>query len=94
VRNENVRSSSASSSEASPSSISPEQPKGKSSSEQQPLEKAVKEPPKLLSLTKSNSSTVETPNTSRPVTLTIPSFLQNANVINVTINYGGAQEDD
>ncbi|CAG8734960.1 6395_t:CDS:1, partial [Funneliformis mosseae] len=40
VRNENVRSNSANSSEASSSSISPKRPKGKSSSEQQPLEKA------------------------------------------------------
>ncbi|RIA83164.1 hypothetical protein C1645_880665 [Glomus cerebriforme] len=31
---------------------------------------------------------IETPVVSRPVTLTIPSFSQNANVINVTINYG------
>ncbi|CAB5356597.1 unnamed protein product [Rhizophagus irregularis] len=31
----------------------------------------------------------ETPVVSRPVTPTIPSFSQNANVINVTINYGG-----
>src|SRR5207237_5540848 len=30
----------------------------------------------------------ETPVVSRPVTPTIPSFSQNANVINVTINYG------
>ncbi|UZN99881.1 uncharacterized protein OCT59_001146 [Rhizophagus irregularis] len=32
---------------------------------------------------------IETPVVSRPVTPTIPSFSQNANVINVTINYGG-----
>ena len=30
----------------------------------------------------------ETPVVSRPVTPTLPSFSQNANVINVTINYG------
>ncbi|RIA96329.1 hypothetical protein C1645_815500 [Glomus cerebriforme] len=38
------------------------------------------------------SSTIETHLISRPVTPTIPSFLQNANVINVTINYGEADE--
>ncbi len=31
--------------------------------------------------------TIKTPNNFRPVTLTIPSFSQNANVINITINY-------
>ena len=56
MRNENVRSSSANSPEASSSSISPKQPKGKSSSEQQPLEKAVKDPPKSPSLTTSTNS--------------------------------------
>ena len=79
--------------EKSASSIS--RPKGKSSSvTEQPLEKAVKEPPKSSSLTTSNLSTVETPNTSRPIASTIPSFSQNANVINVTINYGSAREED
>ncbi|RIA79120.1 hypothetical protein C1645_882821 [Glomus cerebriforme] len=37
---------------------------------------------------------IETPVVSRPVTPTLPSFSQNANVINVTINYGGAREED
>ncbi|POG74833.1 hypothetical protein GLOIN_2v1571918, partial [Rhizophagus irregularis DAOM 181602=DAOM 197198] len=98
VRNENVRSSSANSPEASSSSISPKRPKGKSSSEQQPLEKAVKESPTIGASGKSSSlatssNPAETPNISRPVTPTIPSFSQNANVINVTFNYGGASED-
>ncbi|UZO23409.1 uncharacterized protein OCT59_015749 [Rhizophagus irregularis] len=41
-------------------------------------------------------STVETPNISRPVTPTIPSFSQSANVINVTINnnHSGADAVD
>ncbi|CAB4394873.1 unnamed protein product [Rhizophagus irregularis] len=58
-----------------------------SSFEQQPLEKTVKKPPKLSSLITSNPLTVEITNTSRPVILTISSFSQNTNVINVTINY-------
>ena len=37
---------------------------------------------------------IETPVVSRPVTPNLPSFFQNANVINVTINYGGAREED
>ena len=37
---------------------------------------------------------IETPVVSRPVTPTLPSFSQNANVINVTINYGSAREED
>ncbi|CAG8599013.1 877_t:CDS:2, partial [Ambispora gerdemannii] len=37
---------------------------------------------------------VETPNISRPVTPTLPSFSQNVNVINVTFNYGGAQIEE
>src|SRR6266480_3612561 len=47
--------------------------------------------------TKSSRSvtpSIETPVVSRPVTPTLPSFSQNANVINVTINYGGAREED
>ncbi|RGB22568.1 hypothetical protein C1646_748474 [Rhizophagus diaphanus] len=32
--------------------------------------------------------------TSRPMIPTIPSFSQNANVINVTFNYGGAQTEE
>ncbi|CAB5200427.1 unnamed protein product [Rhizophagus irregularis] len=98
VRNENVRSSSANSPEALSSSISPKWPKGKSSLEQ-PLEKAVKESPTIGASGKSSSlatssNPVETPNISRPVTLTISFFSQNANMINVTFNYGGASEDD
>ncbi|GBB98261.1 hypothetical protein RclHR1_31830004 [Rhizophagus clarus] len=38
-------------------------------------------------------STIETPPISRSVTPTIPSFSQNANVINVTINYGGGIDE-
>ncbi|CAG8646037.1 1259_t:CDS:2, partial [Acaulospora morrowiae] len=38
-------------------------------------------------------STAESPTISRPVTPTIPSFSQSANVINVTINYGGSSEE-
>ncbi|RIA80420.1 hypothetical protein C1645_838732 [Glomus cerebriforme] len=87
-------SSSMNSSKASSFSILPKWPKGKSSFEQQPLEKAVKELPKLLSLTTSNPSTVKTPNTSKPVTPTIFSFSQNANIINVIINYGNTREED
>ncbi|UZO28707.1 uncharacterized protein OCT59_022221 [Rhizophagus irregularis] len=56
-----------------------------SSFEQQPLEKTVKKPPKLSSLTTSNPSTVKTTNTSRPVILTIPSFSQNTNQVPVAI---------
>ncbi|RIA82949.1 hypothetical protein C1645_834543 [Glomus cerebriforme] len=32
---------------------------------------------------------IESPVVSRPVTPTLPAFSQSANVINVTINYGG-----
>ncbi|GES85409.1 hypothetical protein GLOIN_2v1571918 [Rhizophagus clarus] len=38
-------------------------------------------------------STIETPPISRSVTPTIPSFSQNANVINVAINYGGGIDE-
>uniref|UniRef100_U9ULP3 Uncharacterized protein n=1 Tax=Rhizophagus irregularis (strain DAOM 181602 / DAOM 197198 / MUCL 43194) TaxID=747089 RepID=U9ULP3_RHIID len=81
VRNENV--SRTSSHETSASSISPERPKEKSSS-------AIGVSRKSLSL----ANPVETPNISRPITPTLPSFSQNANVINVTFNYGGAQTED
>ncbi|PKY54552.1 hypothetical protein RhiirA4_473423 [Rhizophagus irregularis] len=81
VRNENV--SRTSSYEISVFSISPERPKEKSSS-------AIGVSEKSLSL----ANPVETPNISRPIILTLPSFLQNANVINVTFNYGGAQTED
>ncbi|UZO23046.1 uncharacterized protein OCT59_015392 [Rhizophagus irregularis] len=67
VYNENVGSSSVNSFEVTSSSILPKRPKGKSSSEQQPLEKAVKDSSKLSSLTTSNLLTVEIPNTFRPV---------------------------
>ncbi|CAB5188508.1 hypothetical protein RhiirA5_407409 [Rhizophagus irregularis] len=67
VYNENVGSSSVNSFEVTSSSILPKRPKGKSSSEQQPLEKAVKDSSKSSSLTTSNLLTVEIPNTFRPV---------------------------
>ena len=38
-------------------------------------------------------STIETPPIFRSVTPTIPSFSQNANVINVTINYDGETDE-
>ncbi|GES87627.1 hypothetical protein GLOIN_2v1571918 [Rhizophagus clarus] len=74
-------------------------PKGKSSSvTEQPLEKAVKKSPAIGASGKSSSLTtsnpVETPNISRPITPTLPSFSQNANVINVTFNYGGVQTEE
>jgi hypothetical protein len=96
VRNENVSKTS------SPEKLAPSilRPKGKSSSvTEQPLEKTDKESPaigasdKLSSLAKS-SNPIGTPNISRLVTPTIPSFSQNANVINVSINYGSTREKD
>ncbi|UZO12605.1 uncharacterized protein OCT59_004133 [Rhizophagus irregularis] len=78
-----VKTSRTSSHETSASSISPERPKEKSSS-------AIGVSRKSLSL----ANPVETPNISRPITPTLPSFSQNANVINVTFNYGGAQTED
>ncbi|CAB4433883.1 unnamed protein product [Rhizophagus irregularis] len=63
-----------------------------------PLEKAVKKSPAIGASGKSSSLTtsnpVETPNISRPVTPTLFSFSQNANVINVTFNYGGVQTEE
>src|SRR3954452_11396758 len=57
--------------------------------------KKLSSPPQSSSLATSRSvtSTVETPNISRPVTPTIPYFSQNADVINVTIYYGGRSDE-
>jgi hypothetical protein len=77
-----------------------------SSSERKRPKQSSKETPKVVGSsgktsvelrrpgTLSTLSTIKPPTISRPITPTLPSFLQSANVINVTINYSGADSKE
>jgi hypothetical protein len=65
-----------------------------SSSERKRPKQSGKKTPKVVGSSGKTSSTIEPSTISRPVMPTLPSFSQSANVINVTINYSGADSKE